>query len=83
MPNEVERFIFAVGGRLKPEDFAFTVEAEGVGRWDVYRFFARGREGMLAWRKMESHCEIGFFRAGTHTKEEILEALRKGKNGVT
>jgi len=59
---------------IKQEDFAFSVDAHG-SRWDVYRFDKDGKRGTLAFREKNGKFEIGVFKAGELTQEEVLEAL--------
>lgn len=71
-------FILSVCQTIKQEDYAFTVMAGGTP-WDVYRFHAMDKDGMVAFRagSGEVKFEIGFFRAGTFTEEEVATALAK------
>ena len=59
---------------MRKEDYAFTVEVQGPA-WDVYRFKRVGKRGMLALRMIDGVPEIGFFRSGEFTEEEIIRAL--------
>jgi len=76
---DTKEFILDVCQTIKPEDYAFTVMAGGTP-WDVYRFHARGKDGMVAFRAVTGDVkfEISFFRAGTFTEEEIISAITKG-----
>jgi hypothetical protein len=68
------------GSGLKPENFAFTVEALGTP-WDVYRLTDKeGKAGMIAFREINGRWEIGFFRAGEFTPEEVVRELTSGQN---
>ena len=70
-------FILKVGQTLRMEDYAFTVEAGGHS-WDVYRFRAKGKDGMLAFRPVDEPSvkfEISFFRAGDFTAEEVARQI--------
>lgn len=59
---------------IKQEDFAFSVESHG-SRWDVYRFDKDGKRGTLAFREKDGQFEIGVFKAGELTQEEVAKAL--------
>lgn len=59
---------------VKKEDYAFTVEALGTP-WDVYRFTKDGAHGMMAFRKVGETWEIGMFRKGEFSPEEVVRLL--------
>lgn len=69
------------GSGLRPENFAFTVEARGTP-WDVYRMTDKeGKAGMVAFRGVNGNWEIGFFKAGEFTPEEVVQALSLTSDG--
>lgn len=67
---------------LQQNDFAFSVEALGTP-WDVYRFENEdGQRGMIAFRLLEldegdKKVDVGFFKLGLFTEEEIVQALNQ------
>ena len=70
------KLILTVVSRLKPSEFAFSVEVAGI-IWDVYWFTARGKPGTTAIRLTEDHkAVIGLFRAG-HLDEALVVAALK------
>lgn len=67
---------------LTPEDFLFTVVVHSVP-WDVYKFTSPRGSGTLAFRMVQDpesptgdrKFEIGFFRRGSFTEEQVKRAL--------
>lgn len=74
--TEARDFILATVTSLRPEDFAFTVSAQGPP-WDVYRFTRQGRKGTVAVRIVSQSLEIGLFRAGELTEAQVIGELLK------
>ena len=75
--DELKRQMLQVCGRSTKDDYAFTVQAVGA-LWDVYRFSEQGKKGMFAFRVHNGQHEIGFFRAGDFTEEQVAKALPEG-----
>lgn len=72
---------------MRKKDYAFSVEALG-SQWDVYRFVKDGKRGMVAFRQSapasaaapNGQWEIGFFKAGEFTPEQVKAVLMQGPN---
>lgn len=59
-------------------EHAFDLTACDV-TWSVYRFVANAKPGMMAVRqRANGHWEIGFFRAGEYTPEQVKAGLEEG-----
>lgn len=72
-----EELVALIPRIVRPEDFAFTVEARG-GTWDVYHFGASafGPAGTLGFAQLNGRWTIGIFCKGHLTKEEVVFKLR-------
>lgn len=74
--DETTDLILSTCQRLREEDYVFTVEAQGTA-WDVYRFVANGRRGTLALRILKGRAEVGLFKAGDLSEDEVFRELQK------
>jgi hypothetical protein len=76
LPKEPNPDIKADLNTIRPEDFAFSIDASD-SRWDVYRFTKDGKRGTLAFTQRDGKFVIGVFAAGELTTEEVAAALVK------
>jgi len=80
--RELHAFVFQTLTKLTPEDYLFTVQV--VTPWDVYRFHSPRGDGTVAFRMVADadrtdgrKAEIGFFRRGSFTAEEVTAYLAR------
>ena len=78
--RELHLFVTRTLTKLTPEDYLFTVQ---VGTpWDVYRFRSPRGDGTVAFRMVAAQpdgrkAEIGFFRRGDFTADEVTAYLAR------
>ena len=77
--DQAREFILQLVASLKENDYAFSVEALGIG-WDVYRFTDQGRRGTIAFCMREGQVEIGVCARGELSDEEVTKLLKEGVN---
>ena len=80
--REVTLFALRIAQTIRKEDYLFTVT---VGTpWDVYKFTSSRGDGTLAFRMVDDasqptgrSVEIGFFRRGSFTADDVTKALSR------
>jgi hypothetical protein len=78
-PDPATAFVLQVIASLKEKDYAFSVQAVGIG-WDVYRFTDMGRRGTIAFCMVEGRVEIGVCSRGELNAEEVVALLKQDMN---
>lgn len=80
--REVSKFVLSTLTTLRPEDYLFTVKVDTP--WDVYKFHSPRGDGTVALRMVTDpekpdvrKAEIGFFRRGDFTADEVTTYLAR------
>jgi hypothetical protein len=62
--------------RIKPEDFDFTIDVDGI-KHDVYHFEKEGKVGTIAFALKDDKAIIPMIKVGRMTEEEVEKEIRK------